>query len=72
MATIYMNCPHCDDELKFKAVSDYQGEGVWGQSFTFAELEKQNCDCVITDAEMDELQKGADEKANEPVEDDYL
>lgn len=70
---IYVCCPKCDDEFEFKAVSDVQGDGVWSQSFTFAELEKQNCNCVISDEEMDAIQAEADEKANEPPdEDDYL
>ena len=70
--TIYVKCPKCDDEFEFKAVSDAQGDGVWMQSFTFAELTKQNCNCEIDDDEMVPIQNEADEKANEPDEDDYI
>ena len=63
--TIYVKCPKCDDEFEFKAVLDAQGEGVWMQSFTFAELVKQNCNCEINDDEMSAIEAEANEKANE-------
>ncbi len=61
---VIIDCPHCDDELEFEIFSDYQGEGVWGQTVEFVDLITQNCKCEFSNDEMSDLLDKA--QATEP------
>ena len=54
--SVYVGCPHCDDEIEFAIHRDYQGDGCWGMVVNSVELIKQNCDCEISAVSMNELE----------------
>lgn len=65
---VTLNCPHCDETIIFRFVDEYQGEAPMGGYVSLLDDMEQNCDCKLTDEEVEELTDEA--CAADPDDDD--
>lgn len=64
MTTVYLDCPKCDDELEFECETDSADDGVIYRAGICYE---QNCQCNLTDSEIEVLEQEATEKYIESI-----
>lgn len=69
MISVTVQCPRCDEDITIEC--EYQEPeydvGIWGGYIAYVPVlgERDGCHCYLTQKEIDELERKAEEKANE-------